>query len=34
MENYLFKNIRKIPTNLTYGDLIDLRTYLIDIVNC
>lgn len=34
MENYLFKNIRKIPTNLTCGDLIDLRTYLIDIVNC
>ena len=33
MENYLFKNIRKIPTNLTCGDLIDLRTYLIDIVN-
>ena len=34
MENYLFKNIRKIPTNLTCGDLIDLRTYLIDIINC
>ena len=34
MENYLFKNIRKIPANLTCGDLIDLRTYLIDIVNC
>ena len=34
MENYLFKNIRKIPTSLTCGDLIDLRTYLIDIVNC
>ena len=34
MENYLFKNIRKIPTNLMCGDLIDLRTYLIDIVNC
>ena len=34
MENYLFKNIRKIPTNLTCGDLIDLRQYLIDIVNC
>ena len=34
MENYLFKNIRKIPTNLTCGDLIDLRQYLIDAVNC
>lgn len=34
MENYLFKNIRKIPTNLTCGDLIDLREYLIDAVNC
>ena len=34
MENYLFKNIRKIPTNLTCGDLIDLRQYLIDTVNC
>ena len=34
MENYLFKNIRKIPTNLTCGDLIDLRKYLIDAVNC
>lgn len=34
MENYLFKNIRKIPTNLTCGDLIDLRHYLIDAVNC
>ena len=34
MENYLFKNIRKIPTNLTCGDLIDLRQYLIEAVNC
>lgn len=34
MENYLFKNIRKIPANLTCGDLIDLRQYLIDAVNC
>ena len=34
MENYLFKNIRKIPTNLTCGDLIDLRQYLIDAINC
>ena len=34
MENYLFKNIRKIPTNLTCGDLIDLCQYLIDAVNC
>lgn len=34
MPNYLFKNIRKIPTNLTCGDLIDLRQYLIDAVNC
>lgn len=34
MENYLFKNIRKIPTKLTCGDLIDLRQYLIDAVNC
>ena len=34
MENYLFKNIRKIPTNLTCGDLIDLREYLIDAINC
>ena len=34
MENYLFKNIRKIPANLTCGDLIDLRQYLIDTVNC
>ena len=34
MENYLFKNVRKIPTNLTCGDLIDLRQYLIDAVNC
>ena len=32
MENYLFKNIRKIPTNPTCGDLIDLRQYLIDAV--
>ena len=34
MENYLFKNIRKIPTNLTCGDLIDLRNDLIEVVNC
>jgi hypothetical protein len=34
MTNYLYENIRKIPANLTCGDLIDLRQYLIDAVNC
>lgn len=34
MENYLFKNIRKIPANLTCGDLMDMRNYLNDMVNC
>lgn len=34
MTNYLYENIRKIPTNLTCGDLIDMRNYLNDMVNC
>lgn len=34
MENYLFKNIRKIPANLTCGDLMDMRNYLNNTVNC
>jgi hypothetical protein len=34
MPNYLYENIRKIPSNLTCGDLIDMRNYLNDMVNC
>ena len=34
MSAYLYENIRKIPANLTCGDLIDMRNYLNDIVNC
>lgn len=34
MPNYLYENIRKIPANLTCGDLMDMRNYLNDMVNC
>lgn len=34
MPNYLYENIRKIPVNLTCGDLMDMRNYLNDMVNC
>ena len=34
MPAYLYENIRKIPANLTCGDLMDMRNYLNDIVNC
>lgn len=34
MPAYLYENIRKIPANLTCGDLIDMRNYLNDMVNC
>lgn len=34
MPAYLYKNIRKIPANLTCGDLMDMRNYLNDMVNC
>lgn len=34
MTNYLYENIRKIPANLTCGDLMDMRNYLNGIVNC
>lgn len=34
MPAYLYENIRKIPANLTCGDLMDMRNYLNDMVNC
>ena len=34
MPAYLYENIRKIPANLTCGDLMDMRNYLNNIVNC
>lgn len=34
MPNYLYENIRKIPANLTCGDLMDMRNSLNDIVKC
>lgn len=34
MPVYLYENIRKIPANLTCGDLMDMRNYLNNIVNC
>ena len=34
MPNYLYENIRKIPANLTCGDLMDMRNYLNNTVNC
>lgn len=34
MPAYLYENIRKIPANLTCGDLMDMRRDLIDAVNC
>lgn len=34
MPNYLYENIRKIPANLTCGDLMDMRNYLNNMVNC
>lgn len=34
MPNYLYENIRKIPANLTCGDLMDMRNYLNDMINC
>ena len=34
MTSYLYENIRKVPANLTCGDLMDMRKYLNDMVNC
>ena len=34
MPVYLYENIRKIPANLTCGDLMDMRNYLNNIVIC
>lgn len=34
MPAYLYENIRKIPANLTCGDLMDMRNNLNDMVNC
>ena len=34
MPAYLYENIRKIPANLTCGDLMDMRNDLIEVVNC
>lgn len=34
MPAYLYENIRKIPANLTCGDLMDMRNYLNNTVNC
>lgn len=34
MTIYLYRNIRKIPANLTCGDLMDLRRNLNETVNC
>lgn len=34
MPAYLYENIRKIPANLTCGNLMDMRNYLNDMVNC
>lgn len=34
MPAYLYENIRKIPANLTCGDLMDMRRDLNEVVNC
>ena len=34
MPAYLYENIRKIPANLTCGDLMDMRKDLNEVVNC